>query len=53
MPLPVGPDTLILFARPPRPGRVKTRMILTLGHEAAAELYRVLLSDAALLATKV
>ncbi len=48
-----GPETLILFARPPQPGRVKTRLIPALGNEGAAELYRAFLSDAALLATKV
>jgi uncharacterized protein len=35
-------NTLLIFLKDPRPGRVKTRLIPTLGADAAAELYRVL-----------
>ncbi len=37
---------LVLFARAPVPGEVKTRLIPALGAEAAAELYRCFLQDA-------
>ncbi|MEK6712515.1 MAG: hypothetical protein AABZ64_18255, partial [Nitrospinota bacterium] len=46
-------ETLILFARPPRPGRVKTRLAPALGAEGAAGLYRAFLLDAARLAGEV
>ena len=36
------PDQLILFTRFPEPGRVKTRLIPTLGAEGAADLHRQL-----------
>jgi rSAM/selenodomain-associated transferase 1 len=36
-------DCLILFAKPPIPGRVKTRLIPAIGAVAAARLYRQLL----------
>lgn len=35
----------IVFARPPRPGQVKTRLIPALGEEASTALYQCLLSD--------
>ncbi len=40
-------ESLILLAKPPRPGRVKTRLIPTLGEEGAARLYACFLRDAA------
>jgi hypothetical protein len=39
-------DCLILFAKPPIPGRVKTRLIPAIGAEAATRLYRQLLEHA-------
>lgn len=48
-----GGETLILFARPPLPGRVKTRLAPALGAEGAAGLYRAFLRDAAALALGV
>lgn len=47
---PEGRESLILFARPPRPGRVKTRLAPALGLGGAAGLYRAFLLDAAALA---
>jgi hypothetical protein len=44
MPSPPGP-ILVLFARPPRLGVVKTRLAATLGEEAALDLYRAFLRD--------
>ena len=41
-PLHPHPDQLIVFARYPRAGLVKTRMIPALGEEGAAELHRQL-----------
>lgn len=35
-----GPATLLVFARAPRPGTVKTRLARTIGDEAAGRLYR-------------
>ncbi len=46
-------ETLILFARPPLPGRAKTRLIPLLGEPGAADLYRAFLADAATLASAV
>lgn len=46
-------ETLILFARPPAPGRTKTRLIPILGEGGAARLYEAFLADAAALAQKV
>lgn len=43
-------ESLILFARPPRPGQVKTRLSPLLGPEGAAGLYEAFLLDAARLA---
>lgn len=40
-------ESLILFAKPPRPGRVKTRLVPALGEEGAARLYACFLRDAA------
>lgn len=37
---------LAVFAKPPRPGEVKTRLVPPLTHEEAAELYACLLDDA-------
>jgi uncharacterized protein len=39
--------TLLLFARAPMPGSVKTRLVSVLGPEGAARLYRAFLEDAA------
>lgn len=50
---PEGRESLILFARPPLPGRVKTRLAPALGAGAAAGLYRAFLLDAAALARTV
>ncbi len=46
-------ETLILFARPPLPGRAKTRLIPLLGEKGAAALYRAFLADAAAMAASV
>ncbi len=46
-------ETLILFARPPLPGRAKTRLIPLLGEAGAAALYRAFLADAAAAARAV
>jgi hypothetical protein len=40
-------QTLVLFARAPEPGQVKTRLAPLLGPEGAARLYRAFLEDAA------
>ena len=40
-------ETLILFAKPPLAGRVKTRLGISLGREGAARLYNCFLQDAA------
>ena len=40
-------ETLILFAKPPLAGRVKTRLAPSLGREGAARLYACFLQDAA------
>ena len=40
-------ESLIMFAKPPLAGRVKTRLIPTLGREGAARLYACFLQDAA------
>ena len=40
-------ESLILFAKPPRAGRVKTRLAESLGPEGAARLYASFLRDAA------
>ncbi len=40
-------ESLILFAKPPLPGRVKTRLARSLGQEGAARLYACFLRDAA------
>ena len=39
-PRPAGPTTLLVFARAPRPGEVKSRLARTLGDGRAASLYR-------------
>lgn len=38
-------DALVLFARAPVPGRVKTRLARDIGAEAAARLYRAMVED--------
>jgi rSAM/selenodomain-associated transferase 1 len=43
----VPPPSLILFARVPAPGRVKTRLLPHLTADGAADLYRAFLEDAA------
>ncbi len=40
-------ESLVLFARPPLPGRAKTRLAPALGGEGAARLYERFLQDAA------
>jgi rSAM/selenodomain-associated transferase 1 len=45
--VPESPRTLILFARAPIPGSVKTRLAGVLAPEGAARLYRAFLEDAA------
>jgi rSAM/selenodomain-associated transferase 1 len=45
--VPESPRTLILFARAPVAGTVKTRLAGVLGPEGAARLYRAFLEDAA------
>lgn len=45
--MPEFPRTLVLFARVPVPGRVKTRLAGVLAPEGAARLYRAFLEDAA------
>jgi rSAM/selenodomain-associated transferase 1 len=42
-----APRSLVLFARAPEPGQVKTRLTPLLGAEGAARLYRAFLEDAA------
>ncbi len=46
-------DCLILFAKPPIPGRVKTRLIPAIGADAATRLYRLLLEHALNAAAKL
>jgi rSAM/selenodomain-associated transferase 1 len=46
-------ESLILFARPPVPGRVKTRLIPALGESGATHLYEAFLKDAARMAIAV
>ncbi len=43
--MPVNPCALLIFARRPIPGRVKTRLSPPLSPEEAAELYRCMLLD--------
>lgn len=53
-PKPIQPrETLILFARQPRPGSVKTRLAPLLGEKGATALYRAFLSDVAATAREV
>lgn len=40
------PQALIVFAKMPEPGRVKTRLVPPLSHEEAARLYAAFLADA-------
>jgi rSAM/selenodomain-associated transferase 1 len=40
-------DVLLIFARYPAPGKVKTRLARTIGEPAAASLYRAFLADLA------
>lgn len=51
--LPLRTESLILFARTPIPGHVKTRLIPVLGAHGAAKLYRAFLADAAKLAVEI
>lgn len=46
-----APVAVLLLAKAPRPGAVKTRLIPALGHEGAAELARALLRDTLALIT--
>lgn len=48
-----GRRTLIVFARVPRPGRVKTRLAATIGEAAALAAYRELLGRTVALAQSV
>ena len=48
-----GQRTLMIFARVPRPGRVKTRLIPTLGPAGAARVYRVLMRQALMAAARL
>lgn len=49
-----GPSRrLVLFAKLPRPGRVKTRLTPALGREGAARLYRAFLDDMAVVLGEV
>ncbi|MEO7000947.1 MAG: TIGR04282 family arsenosugar biosynthesis glycosyltransferase [Ktedonobacterales bacterium] len=41
------PDALVIVAKYPEPGAVKTRLGATIGHERAANLYRAFLADLA------
>jgi rSAM/selenodomain-associated transferase 1 len=45
--------TLVVFARAPERGRVKTRLAATVGEDAALALYRAFLDDACALAAEV
>jgi rSAM/selenodomain-associated transferase 1 len=45
--MPTALPRLVLFARVPRPGRVKTRLSVALGEAGAARLYEAFLEDAA------
>lgn len=47
---PSGSRTLVVMAKAPRPGRVKTRLTQTLTVEAVTDLYRCLLDDTLALA---
>ncbi len=40
-------DAIVVFAKAPVPGRVKTRLAATIGDEAAADLHRAFLADLA------
>ncbi|MFW5972838.1 MAG: TIGR04282 family arsenosugar biosynthesis glycosyltransferase, partial [Bacteroidota bacterium] len=40
------PNALIVLARVPKPGRVKSRLAASIGNEAAAALYEAFLADA-------
>lgn len=40
-----GPQALVVFAKEPEPGRVKTRLCPPLGHEEAAALYTAFVED--------
>jgi rSAM/selenodomain-associated transferase 1 len=51
--IPPRTESLILFARPPIPGRVKTRLVPALGADGAASLYRAFLADAAEMAAAI
>src|SRR5215469_13625668 len=48
--LPDGDRTLVIMAKAPRPGMVKTRLAQTFSVDAVTELYRCLLDDTLALA---
>lgn len=48
-----GDRTLVIMAKAPRPGRVKTRLARSIPEEAVTELYRCLLQDTMALANEV
>lgn len=43
----VEPDAIVLFAKAPVPGKVKTRLAASIGDQAAADLHRAFLADLA------
>lgn len=45
MPTPTGESTLVVFARSPRPGRVKTRLVPRFTAEEACRIHAALLGD--------
>jgi len=45
LPVRIHGDALIVFVKEPRPGVVKTRLAAALGHEVAAQVYRVLAEE--------
>lgn len=47
-----GPDALVVFAKEPVPGRVKTRLCPPLTHEEAAEVYTAFVEDTCALARR-
>lgn len=48
----MAPDRLIIFAKPPKPGAVKTRLVPPLSEREAAEVYEASLRDVIALAAR-